>query len=108
MVIYTGAIVGYDFSITDTFYIVFFIGLFGLSFNRRILTENIWRYVFVIAALMYFHTWIFLPLFLIFSKEIPFLNVFYLLLYSVPLLPLIYALYLYAWRSKKLWQPTDR
>lgn len=96
-------IINYNFNAMDTLYIVFFIGLFGFSFNRCILSKRIWRYIFAVSVILYSHTWIVMPSQFLFVDKIPLLDVLHMMIFNVPLLPLLYALYSYAWRSEALW-----
>lgn len=103
MLVYSSLTVEYDVNITDLFYAVFFLGVFGLAFNIRILNEKIWRCVFVFAAIVYIHAWILMPAIYVFSEGVSILKVLFIMMFSVPLIPLIYGLYIYAWLSNSLW-----
>ncbi len=97
----------YDYSVADSFNILWFIGLIGLAFRIRIriFFKKLWRFLFAVALIVYTHTWIVLPAILIFIKNIPTNKMIIIMLFNIPLLPLPYALYLYAWSSEQLWNP---
>lgn len=100
---YLRTITNYSFNFIDALYAVFFIGLFGFSFNRCILTKKIWRYIFFILIILYFHTWIVMPLHYFWGSKIAISHIFSMIIFNIPLLPLLYALYSYAWKSEALW-----
>ena len=103
LMIYLSFLQELQFLITDIFYALFFVGLFGFAFSYKIFSNKIWKYIFVIAAIIYFHSWIVMPLVWIFSEELSLSKVLNIQLFSIPLIPLIIALYFYAWRSEKIW-----
>ncbi len=93
----------YDFSITDIVYLIIFIGSLGFAFNRRIMNKTVWCIVFLIAFLLYFNTWIIVPAIWLFSNNISIVKIIFMMSFNIPFLPLLYIVYLYSWKSEKLW-----
>lgn len=108
VLLYSSSAIGYNINISEIFYGIFFLGVFGLSFRIRIVGVVLWRFVFAFAVIVYAHTWIIMPSIFIFSKDVPVLKVMTIMMYSVPLIPLVYGLYIYAWCSDDIWAMSDK
>ena len=84
-------------------YMGFAVGLYGLAFERPILARVVWRYVFAFALLFYALDWLVKPILYLSKTSISLTTMAYIQAFSLPLLPLLYALNLYAWKRKALW-----
>ncbi len=93
-----------ELTISDGFTCLFLLGGFGFSFRLKIFTEKVWRFIFFVALFFYFHMFIFLPFMYLLVKGIPPSKVLNIFKYSIPFIPIIYALFLYSWRSGKIWE----
>lgn len=94
----------FEVKILDLIFIFFFIGIFGLAFDRCVFTEKIWRYIFGIAVIFFIHKWIVMPLVYLFSTKLPLFKALQIMLLSAPFIPIFFGLYAYAWRSSELWK----
>jgi len=83
--------------------VIFFVGLFGFAFGRRILSQQVWRYVFAVGVLVLVHAWVIMP-FVYVDAGMSLRQILNILAFQVPLLPVFLALYCYAWRSTGIWQ----
>ena len=84
-------------------YLGFAVALFGVAFERPILKKMVWRYAFAVALLFYAHDWLVKPILYLNQTSVSLGSIVYIQAFSVPLLPLLFALYLYAWRCEALW-----
>jgi hypothetical protein len=95
---------GYSkYTIADLFFVIFVIGLYGLAFRRRVISDKIWKVVFAISVIVFFHTWIVMPFVYRLSTGLTVSKIAYIQMFSIPNIPLFVALYVYAWRSAPLW-----
>jgi hypothetical protein len=94
----------HSFSIADIFQIVLMVGVIGLAFQKRIFLNIIWKILFVISVVVFLHTWVMMPLVYKFSEGLSFPKIVFIQLFNVPSIPLFVALYIYAWRSSKIWK----
>jgi hypothetical protein len=94
----------YSFSIADIFQIVLVVGVIGLAFQKRIFLNIIWKILFVISVVVFLHAWVMMPLVYKFSEGLSFPKIVFIQLFNVPSIPLFVALYIYAWRSSKIWK----
>ncbi len=91
------------FTITDAAYCLFLVGIAGLAFNVRIISETLWRVVFGISVLFLVHTWLVMPV-LYRRESLAWHQVALIQLFAIPALPLFLGLFLYAWRSPSVWR----
>lgn len=94
----------FEIGVADFIHIFFFVGIFGLAFDRCVFTEKIWRYIFSLATIFFLHKYIVMPIVYIFSVKLPPFEILQIMLFSIPFVPIFFGLYIYAWRSSELWK----
>lgn len=90
------------FLVFDLVYLLMFVALYGLAFQKKLATQAVWRLGFFVSAMLYLYEWIVTPIGLLRAGIAPG-SVAMVKAYSLPLVPLIVAHYQYAWRSDALW-----
>ena len=104
VVLYLNKIDQFKFSISEIFYLISIIGLVGLAFQQKFISAIIWKAVFAISIIILMNTWLVMPLIYWFSQGLPVSKIILIQLFSLPSIPLFAALYVYAYRSKKIWK----
>jgi len=84
-------------------YALLMVALYGLAFERRIFRQTVWKYAFALGLLVYAQDWLVNPLMYSYLGKTPILAIARIQLFAVPLLPLLPAVFLYAWNREKIW-----
>ena len=92
-----------EVTFSDGFLCLLILGGYGFSFQLKILSEKVWRYIFFFAVPFYFHWFVVMPLIYFFANNIPPIKIILIMKYSIPYIPVIYVIFLYSWKSEKLW-----
>ena len=90
------------FWVTTFLQAIFFVGLFGFAFGRRIASRQAWRYIFAVGVVVLVHAWVIMPLVYI-DADMSLRQILIIQAFQLPLVPMFVALYCYAWRSTGLW-----
>ena len=97
----------HSFSITDIFYIIIFVSILGLIFQKKIINELFWRIISWVSIIFIIHTWVIMPMIYL-DDNIEWRAVGFIQLFAIPSLPLFIGLYIYAWRSREIWKSPNK
>ena len=88
-------------------YFIFIIGLTGLAFGKPLFTRETWKFIFACAVIYFLNFWVIHPgvMMLMFPAETRVLNSRAMM---APFIPLLYALYFYAWKANAIWDGQPR